>query len=419
MIDQLPENRTLPDDVRMRARRRVSEGMNPSARNGRPILIAAGVSMLAAGAVFAGQALYGENAEVAGPSYQQNGEFVGKDRNVVNHVEPGKVAPDALARCTAAAKAHPPAGQWQPIATSSKNGTVLTAFRGPTGVFFCANTATTTTISDPNPVKIEDGRRKVKILFTTPSGTMAGLVSPDVRFLSLSRISDSGQNNTMPALIDGLFLAPSGFQQAETGTKALVNGEDFAVRGVPKATASVVDRPLPPASRDTPETARFADCLKGRPVPDPDQFTLGLTAKVSATDTIITARFGDLLLYCRESSHEPTPGTVFDVDDLDEVRGETIAAMPAFYDFKPFKVNDKGEYYDGGSTGYAATGLVRDPRVASITYVRPGTADVPAQLANGTFVLVAPLIDRHPDARVVVRDAAGTVLETIKPKNVP
>ena len=29
------------------------------------------------------------------------------------------------------------------------------------------------------------------------------------------------------------------------------------------------------------------------------------------------------------------------------------------------------------------------------------------------------LIDRHPESRVVVRDAAGTVLETIKPKDVP
>ena len=55
MIDQLPEHRTLPDDVRLRARRRLSEGMSPAARTGRPLLIAAGVSVLAAGAVFAGQ----------------------------------------------------------------------------------------------------------------------------------------------------------------------------------------------------------------------------------------------------------------------------------------------------------------------------------------------------------------------------
>lgn len=419
MIDQLPENRTLPDDVRLRARRRLSEGMSPSASNRKPALIAAGVSVLAAGAVFAGQALYGGGADLAAPPVQHNGQFVGKDRAVVNHVEPGKVAPDALARCTAAAKAHPPAGQWQPIATSNKNGTVLTAFRGPTGLFFCANTATTTTISEPAPVKIEDGRRKVKILFTTPTGTLAGLVSPDVKFLSLSRIADPGQNNTIPALADGLFLAPSGYTMAETGTKALVNGEDFAVRGVPKPTAPVVDRPLPPAVRDTPDGARLTACLKGRAVPDADQFRHGLTARVSATDTITTGRFGDLLLYCREASNDPTPGTVFDLDDLDEVRGQAVAAMAAYYDFKPFKVNDKGEYYEGGSSGYAAVGLVLDPRVASITYTRPGMADVPASIGDGTFVLAAPLIDRHPESRVVVRDAEGTVLETIKPKDVP
>ncbi|WP_434444517.1 hypothetical protein [Lentzea sp. E54] len=422
MIDHLPDHRTLPDDVRMRARQRLSEGMSPAARNGRPALIAAGVSLLAVGAVVAGQAVIGGSADVAAPPVQYNGEFVGKDRTVVNHVELGKVAPDALARCVAAARAHPPAEQWQPIATSHKNGTVLTAFRGPTGLFFCANTATTTTISEPNAAKIEDGRRKVRILFTTPSGTMAGLVSPDVSFLSLSQIADSGQNSTLPALVEGLFLAPSGFQKAENGTKALVNGEQSAVRGVPKPTPSVVDRPLPPAARDTPETARFGACLKGRPVPDADQFALGLTAKVSATDTIITGRFGDLLLYCREADNDPTPGMVYDLDDMEELRGTTVAAMSAFYDFKPFKVKEggeEGELESGGSTSSAAVGLVLDPKVASITYVRPGTADVPASMGNGTFVLAAPLIDRHPDARVVVRDAAGNILETITPANVP
>ncbi|MCR3752321.1 hypothetical protein [Lentzea californiensis] len=416
MIDQLPEHRTMPDDVRMRARRRLSEGMSPAARTGRPVLIAAGVGVLAAGAVFASQALLGGSADPAAPPMQHNGEFVGKDRKLVNHVETGKVAPEALTRCAAAAKEHPPAQEWQPMATSSKNGTVLTAFRVPAGVFFCANTATTTTISVPNPA-VPEGRRQVEILFTTPSGTMAGLVSFDVKFLSLSQIADAGQSTTLPALVDGLFLAPSGFQKAENGTKALVDGEEFAVRGVPRPTTSVVDRPLPPAARDTPETARFGACLQGRAVPDPDQFAHGLTAQVSATDTIITGRFGDLLLHCREADHEPAPGSVHDLDDLTEIRGTTVAAKSVFYGFKPFKVNEQGEYYDGGSTSTAAVGLVLDPRAASITYTSPGAADVPATIGNGTFVLAARLLDRHPDARVVVRDAAGTVLETITPQN--
>ncbi|MFJ8962070.1 hypothetical protein ACIRG5_22045 [Lentzea sp. NPDC102401] len=416
MIDQLPEHRALPDDVRMRARQRLSEGMSPAARNGRPILIAAGVSMLAAGAVFASQTLLGSSADVAEPPVRHNGEFVGKDRGIVNHVERDRVDPDVLARCAAAATAHTPVAEWTPMATSHKNGTVLTAFRTAAGVFFCANTATTTTISAPNPA-VPEGRRQVEILFTTPTGAMAGIVSSDVKFLSLSQIAASGQNNTMPALVDGLFLAPSGFQKAENGTKALVNGEEFAVRGVPKPTASVVDRPQPPAARDTPEAKRFGACLKDRAVPDPGQFAHGLTAKVSATDTMITGRFGDLLFYCRDADHDPTPGTVFDLDDLTEYRGQTIAGMTAFYDFKPYKVNEQGEFYDGGSTSAAAIGLVLDPRVASITYSGPGAADVPATLGNGTFVLAAKLLDRHPEARVIVRDAAGNVLETITPQN--
>ncbi|MFD4636661.1 hypothetical protein ACFWN2_05060 [Lentzea sp. NPDC058436] len=416
MIDQMPEHRALPDDVRMRARQRLSEGMRPAARNGRPVLIAAGVSMLAAGAVFAGQAVLGGTADPAAPPMQHNGEFVGKDRAVVNHVERGVVAPDVLQRCAAAAKAHPPASQWQPVATSRKNGTVLTAFRAPAGLFFCANTATTTTVSAPDDTGVGDGR--VKILFTTPTGAMAGLVSPDVKILSLSRISDPARSNTLPAVVDGLFLAPSGYTKADTGTQALVNGEEFAVRGVPRPTTPVVDRPLPPAARDTPEAARFGECLRDRPIPDADQFAHTLTVRLDATSTARLGRFGDLLLFCLDGDH-PSAGAVTEVEDLEEVRGATVAAMPAFYDFKVHKGDEPGEVDALASSTFAAVGLITDERVASITYTRPGLADVPASIGSGTFVLAAPLIDRHPDARVVVRDAAGAVLETIKPRDVP
>lgn len=37
---------------------------------------------------------------------------------------------------------------------------------------------------------------------------------------------------------------------------------------------------------------------------------------------------------------------------------------------------------------------------------------MPAVLGNGTFVLAAPL---NEDGRVVIRDAGGAILETIRP----
>jgi hypothetical protein len=416
VIDQMPEHRALPDDVRMRARQRLSEGMRPAARNGRPALIAAGVSVLAAGAVFAGQAVVGGTADPAAPLMQHNGEFVGKDRAVVNHVERGVVAPDALQRCGAAAKEHPPANEWRPVATSHKNGTVLTAFQVPAGLFFCANTATTTTVSAPDDTTVGDGT--VKILFTTPSGAMAGLVAPEVTIFSLSRISDPDWSNAAPAVVDGLFLEPSGYTKADTGTQALVNGETFAVRGVPRPTTPVVDRPLPPAPRDTPEAARFGECLRDRPVPDADQFAHTLTVRLDATATARLGRFGDLLLFCLDGD-DPVAGRVVEVEDLEELRGATVAALPAFYDFKVQKADEPGEVDSLASSTFAAAGLITDERVASITYTRPGAADVPASIGGGTFVLAAPLIDRHPEARVVVRDATGNVLETIKPGDVP
>ncbi|MCG8927510.1 hypothetical protein [Lentzea sp. CC55] len=418
MIDHLPEHRPLPDDVRLRARQRLSEGMDPPARNGRAVLIAAAVSTLAAGALVASQTLLGGTAEPAAPPMQHNGEFAGKDRAVVNHVERGKVTPDVLARCTGAARAHPPAADWQAIATSRKNGTTLTAFRVPAGVFFCANTATTTTVSAPDPAAVGDGPREVKVLFTTRTGAMAGLVSRDVRIVSLSRISDPASNTALPAVVDGLFLDPSGYTHAETGTKALVSGTEFAVRGVPGPTEAVVDRPLPPAERDTEEEREFARCLRDRPVPDADQFAHALTVRLGATTTMRLGRFGDLLLYCGQEDRTAA-ATVHEAEDLDEVRGTTVAAFAAFYDFTLREPAEPGEVGAMASSTFAAVGLVTDPRAASITYTRPGLADVPASIGGGTFVLAAPLIDRHPDSRVVVRDAKGAVLETIKPKDVP
>ncbi|SDG68996.1 hypothetical protein SAMN05216553_110259 [Lentzea fradiae] len=414
MIDQLPEHRRLPDDVRLRARRRLSEGLRPAPRSGRAVLIAAGVVLLAAGAVAAGQALTAGPAQVAGPSYPHNGELTGEDRAAVNHVERGTVAPDVLARCVAAAQGHPPAAEWNPIATSHNNGTALTAFSASTGMFFCATTATTTTVSTPEPVTSQDGPRGVRVLFTSPTGAIAGLVSPDVSFLSLTRISDSSRNSASPAVVDGLFLAPSAFLRAETGTRALVNGHQQVLRGVPKPSESVVDRPLPPAARDTPDATRFGECLRDRPIPDADQFAHTLSVQLSATDTARVGRFGDLLLYCLDTPNAPLRGTVYDLDDLKEIRGGTIASMAAFHDF--LSTTSPEGVQHGGSGAFAAVGLVTDERVASITYTVPGAPGISATIAGGTFVLDAPLIDEHPDAKVVVRDAAGTVLETITPK---
>jgi hypothetical protein len=73
MINHLPERRTLAEDVRLRARQRLSEGLLPASRNGRLILIAVGVSQLAAGADFAGKFVHGGNAQLGGHAYQYSG----------------------------------------------------------------------------------------------------------------------------------------------------------------------------------------------------------------------------------------------------------------------------------------------------------------------------------------------------------
>ena len=57
----------------------------------------------------------------------------------------------------------------------------------------------------------------------------------------MSRIGDTGWDNTSPALVDGVFLAPYGYTRAHQGPKALVNGEEFALRGVPSPHPPLLD----------------------------------------------------------------------------------------------------------------------------------------------------------------------------------
>lgn len=413
MIDQLPTPEPLPDDVRLRARRALDRGLRPAPGYRTPALIAAGVGVLVAGAVVAGQFLGGGATPVASPpstptTHPKNGELVITDLDRRLYLQKGVIDAETTARCGAAAKDHPPVAQWTPVATTFKAGIRLSAFQVPQGLFFCATTATTTSLSAPSQAK-PAADQKVQVLFNGPNGSLAGVATPDVRTLQLFRSDESDYNSTIPVVSDGLFFAPRGYLRAETGTVAKVDAEDRQLRDVPAPANAVVDRPQPPADRQSDAGRRLGDCLRGQPYADPDLFAPGADARLSPTTTVLLGRHNSRLVYCRTATAPDTGSSyVYDPDELDEWRGQWVSGQLMSYDFTP-------DPQGGTSTAKSALiGLVTGGKAVSITYVRPGEADTHAVIANGTFVLPGVGIGPPEGAKIVVRDANGTVLEEIR-----
>lgn len=412
MIDQLPKPESLPDDVRLRARKALDEGLRPAPSHRTPALIAAGVGVLVAGAVVAGQFLGGGATPVASPpstpTHPNNGDFVITDLDRRLHLQKGVIDAETTARCAAAAKHHPPVAQWTPVATTYKAGIRLSAFRVQEGVFFCATTATTTSLSTPSQAK-PAADQKVQVLFNGPNGSLAGLATPDVQTLQLFRSDEADYDSTIPVVSDGLFFAPRGYLRAEAGTVAKANAVDRLLRDVPAPASAVVDRPQPPADRQSDAGERLGDCLRGQPYADPDLFAPGVDTRLSPTTTVLLGRHDSRLVFCRTATAPDTGSSyVYDIDELDEWRGSSLSGHLMSYDFAPDP--------QGGTSSdkSALIGLVTDATAASITYVRPGEADVPAVIANGTFVLPQVGIGPPDGAKIVVRDANGAVIEEIR-----
>jgi hypothetical protein len=252
------------------------------------------------------------------------------------------------------------APHWRPLITVHRNGVRLVAFATPDGPLFCELTPTTVTVSPPGAA-----------LFHTALGSLAGVVPPGVRTLSLAR---PGQERTTgrALVIDGLFLLPNGFTITDAGLRF---GHEI-VTTVPRQAVGTTDRPLPPVDQTSPAGRRLAAYLAAAdapPVVDPDQWVPG-----AYTEQGQLGRYGNLLAYCLLG--EPRTPHVTDLDHA-RIRGTTIAATGTHYDFR------RRPGHGMGSDSIAVLGAVHDDRVTTITLTRPASPDTAAVLADGTFIL--------------------------------
>jgi hypothetical protein len=232
----LPPRRTMPPEVRERLRTRVFADERP-ARLRAPLAAAAGVAVLAAGAMIVSQSVAGTPADYRpGTSPNTTGTSAGLlpvevlSRKVTSADVTGPLLPelppdahtaDDLDRCGAVAAASPraqefpPRSAWEPVYTVSRRGHRITAYReygGKPG--FCDVTATTATVSDPSaePMSLGESLEGEPIntyaLYLSDGGLLAGVAQgyPQLGFA----VVHSGRRFARPALRNELFVVDVG-----------------------------------------------------------------------------------------------------------------------------------------------------------------------------------------------------------------
>jgi hypothetical protein len=226
----LPPRRTMPPEVHERLRTRVFTDERP-VRLRAPLAAAAGVAVLAAGAMIVSQSVAGtpdgyrpgtsptstttsataETPETAWP-------VAGAAGPLLPVRPPDAHSSDDLDRCGAVAAASPrarefaPRSAWQPVYTVSRRGHRITAYReygGKPG--FCDVTATTATVSDPSaePMSLGMGLGAEPIntdaLYLSDAGLLNGVAQgyPEMGF---AIVHDGERLLARPTLHDQLFV---------------------------------------------------------------------------------------------------------------------------------------------------------------------------------------------------------------------
>lgn len=325
------------------------------------------------------------------------------------HARPGWADEADIKRC---ASVYPELGEWRPLLTMHHDGVTVVAFGTAAGPRFCELTPTTITLSGPGHLPPSPGQ--VTLTFHTASGTMAGVVVPEVTSLSLERPTDLMARQQV-VIVDGMFVVPNAFTVTPAGLVFRINhnrtGDIVTADALPGRAVGVVDRPAPLADRESPAGRRLAAAIAAAdapPVVDPAQWMPGVYLELTDAEQVQLGRYGNLLGWYTPSQEDGLFVFEFGPQQcpLGEfaVVGETIAATRFYYDFR-----------DNSSGTVAVVGLVNDDRVASITLSRGGESDAEAALGGGTFAIpaIVGLNETSPRTRLTARDAAGDELERL------
>jgi hypothetical protein len=402
---RLPPRRALPPEVRGRIRARVLP--RPVGRrrtrflNSRgPFAVAAGVVMLAAGAMIVGQSVTGGPA---GPSTQAPPTGTSGANRPLNVPK----ANAELDRCWAAIQAEGKAGRypdrsrWRAVSSTSDDLWLrVTAAYADGKPIFCQTTVTTVRVSDPTDSPAYVAGSDTAALFISPEGIVAG-----VRDLSWAGVgvftgdTSSTLGSSAELLPAGLFLGVVHERIRDTTKIEIDRWWDDRDRSAhperiplprPAPALSRVDRPTPAKDRISERGLWLKQCLDNSrsPVLDADMWEPGAWATAGDVRYMFL-RAGQSFAYCTtDSTRSDFALALGGANDLGKVRPQMNPGVVSFH---------PGQHFVSGA-------LPDD--VAKLEVVPHNHPPVTADLWNSTFVAV---LTEAPDSTDLVRgfDAAG------------
>jgi hypothetical protein len=386
-----PPRREMPQEVRERLRRKLWRDLDRPARFRRaPLAVAAGVALLAAGAVVVTQSVPSPRADL--PTLA----------TVSPTASAAPASPADLDRCYAAAETSPTVpdrSQWTLSFSTEVGGVAVIAARAGGKPLFCESTLTSVTVSDPSAAPAFARGSTTGAVFATPNGTVAGVVDPAWDSFEIRAADDKDALVAPPEKADGMFvlytsvaLGPATHLQAQqlpaddNTVRPDDNDPAYPVRDIPAVPAplvSVVDRPAP-ADRASLPGRSLTDCMSSNHDPQPDRDSWQPGAAVTVKDSeLIMAVNAKGVSACQ---WQPGPGakkTVAEPSDQMFQSYLQFVRQPQPVDAAQMPV------VTGDDGALVICGTVRAD-TTKMTVDLTGTTEFVTDVRSGTFISVVP-----------------------------
>lgn len=412
-----PPPRRLPPEVRDRVRARVLASLDDAPRNRflnsrGPLAVAAGVAVLAAGAMIVTQSVGdGSSAVPPGRTTATAPVPFGDDSLQPN-------ADGELDRCLGALRFagmernFPERALWQPVASRQLGLVKVTAAMIGNKPLFCQTTETSVTITNPAaPPAFAEGTM-TGVLLESDEGVVAGVADPSWAGVDVEVTRGGvGMRGVSEILPHGLFvhfgqLRPTEGAQVQVGPPVQDKSDPLVKIDVPRPTPPAIrylrDLPTnPPPDRDSERGKWAAECLdkSNNAVPDPDSWRPGAWASVDGS-RVIQLRFGSYVGFCL---FEPTGGAA---TAGRYVFGPSVATVPGDVS-DPQSLLTPSVINTTSGPRMLFSGLA-PPTAATVRLVLDDNTTIDADLWDSSFVAVLPK-DRTP-ALLRIVDAAGNTI---------
>ena len=420
---QPPPRRSLPPEVRGRIRTRVLADLDQPRRprflNSRaPLAVAAGVALLAAGAMIIGQSVHG------GPGEPGQRRLPTTSSSTAPRPLDVRLANAELDRCWAAIQAegkasrYPDRSHWRAVSNADYLWVSVTAAFADNKPIFCQTSHTTVRVSEPTSTPAYAAGSHTALLFASPEGILAGIRDESWAgvgtFVGEDGFSAGSAADLLPY---DLFV---GFTKTRVtdATKVEVDRwtddrdraehpERFTLAR-PAAPVSRVDRPAPPTDRTSERGQWLKQCLdkSQAPVVDADMWEPGAWATAGDARYMVL-RAGQSFAYCFTDKIPSTPDGPPDTPRWGF--GLTVTGRNDFGDDRP-------EVLFGSTPLQSSTTFVLGAlptRVSRLEVVRGDRPPVESDVWNSTFAVVLPVSSEVTHDLAQAFDASGNkIFET-------